>query len=225
MDREARKHDARHIANALISRGVDVGRPFDPLQVIKMTYLCHGWMLGLYHRPMSKQTVAAWRYGPVIPVVYHGVKRYGRNRILSPVRGPLRLGPSSTFDHQEEDLIDQVIDVYGGFSGIALSAMTHVRGSPWHETWHKKGEKAEIPDDLIEEYFVAAAVAGNPSHTIPDGTNSETLTGACSAESSGGDALPRGMTDALSLSSTLCESRILPFSPYDLQSSFCESQS
>ncbi len=156
MDQTTRKHDARTIANALISRGLDAVKPRDPLQVIKMTYLCHGWMLGLYHRPMSKQAVEAWRYGPVIPVVYHAVKRYGRDPVLTLIRIPWLRG-ANVFDPLEEDLIDQVFDVYGDFSGIDLSMMTHAQGSPWYETWYREGKNAVIPDTLIEEHFAADA--------------------------------------------------------------------
>lgn len=145
----AATHDARAIANELIHHGVKAERPCDPLQVIKLTYLCHGWMLGLYRRPMSTQSVLAWRYGPVIPAVYHEVKRYGRN----PVRALLRSGDGG-FDFQENDLIKQVFDVYGKFSGIDLSMLTHAEGSPWHQIWHREGMNATIPNDLIEKHFV-----------------------------------------------------------------------
>ena len=156
MDQKTKKHDARHIANALIQRGIRAARPRDPLQTIKMTYLCHGWMLGLYHRPMSKQAVEAWRYGPVIPVVYHGVKRYGRSPVVSPIEIPFLRRADAKFDPLEDDLIDQVFDVYAKFSGIELSMMTHTQGSPWYETY-QEGKNAVIPDSLIEEHFAAAA--------------------------------------------------------------------
>lgn len=150
MNNPTGTRDARAIANALIRLGIEKGRPCDPLQVIKLTYLCHGWMLGLYHRPMSIQPVLAWRYGPVIPAVYHQVKRYGRE----PVR-PLFRWSDGNFDDQENDVIRQVSDVYGRFSGIDLSMMTHAVGTPWHQVWHREGKNAEIPNPLIEEHFVA----------------------------------------------------------------------
>ena len=119
--RKSLGHDARSIANALISRGIEAAEPRDPLQVIKLTYLCHGWMLGLHHRPMSRQAVQAWQYGPVIPVVYHSVKRHGRNPVMSQIRSSFGRFPIDEFDPLEEDLIDQVVEVYGPFSGIDLS--------------------------------------------------------------------------------------------------------
>ena len=153
-------HDARDIANALIARGLDTAKPRDPLQLIKMTYLCHGWMLGLYHRPMSRQAVEAWQYGPVIAVVYHAVKRHGRKPVLTFIQAPRPRRAEAGFDPLEEDLVDQVFDVYERFSGIELSMMTHTKGSPWHTTryrtdWTEKN--ATIQNHLIEEHFAAAA--------------------------------------------------------------------
>ena len=37
------------------------------MQVLKLVYYCHAWMLGLYGRPLIRQPIEAWRYGPVVP--------------------------------------------------------------------------------------------------------------------------------------------------------------
>ena len=148
-------HDARAIANVLIRSGIDGAKPRDPLQLIKLTYLCHGWMLGLYRRPLSAQPVEAWKYGPVIPDVYHGLKRYG-GRPVNVVQDFL----GSNFDELEADLIQQVFDSYVDFSGVQLSRLTHARGTPWHQIWHRIGRNCIIPDDLIEEHFVELAASG-----------------------------------------------------------------
>lgn len=142
-------HDARGVADYLIQRGIQGQRgPYTPLQVIKLTYLCHGWMLGLYERPISKQSVQAWRYGPVIPDVYHRVKIYGRD----PIEQPLGFR-TPEFDNYETDLIDQVLEVYKGFSGITLSSITHEPGTPWDEIYHTHGQNAVIPNKLIQKHF------------------------------------------------------------------------
>ena len=109
-------------------------------------------MLGLYHRSMSAQPVCAWKYGPVIPDVYHGIKRHGKNPITQPIDGTV-----DNFDASENDLIGQVFTIYGGFSGIELSQMTHAQGTPWHQVWHSHGRNAIIPNELIEEHFSALA--------------------------------------------------------------------
>jgi len=149
MDDRQYGHDARSVANYLIRRGIerDAG-PFTPLQVIKLTYLCHGWMLGLYGEPFSAQPVEAWKHGPVIPDVYHKVKIHGR----LPIRKPLDF-PFPEFDAREENLVTQVEDVYGGFTGIQLSQLTHEKDSPWFQIWHRFGRNTIIPNPLIQKHF------------------------------------------------------------------------
>ena len=151
----AKGHDARSIANTLIALGVSNSAPRDPLQVIKLTYLCHGWMLGLYQEPLSEQLVEAWQYGPVIPSVYHAIKRYGKEPVYAPLTPQ-----SETFDYREIDLIHQVYEGYENFSGVALSRLTHANGTPWHKVRHERGKNSVIPNKLIQERFSELADNG-----------------------------------------------------------------
>ena len=80
-------HDARAIANALIEKGEFDGRSFDPLQLGKLVYFCHAWMLGLYGRGLIKQDVRAWLYGPVVPDVYRSLKKYERHPVTDVIPG------------------------------------------------------------------------------------------------------------------------------------------
>ena len=146
-------HDARSIAKFLIELGIDSSTPRDPLQIIKLTYLCHGWMLGLYDRALSAQPVEAWRYGPVIPDVYHGLKHFGGR----PIRSSLISFQDSNFNDIEEDLIGQVTTAYGIFTGIQLSQLTHAIGTPWHKVWNEHGRNTIIPDPLIRDHFAQLA--------------------------------------------------------------------
>lgn len=65
------------VANELIQRAHQAGRTITPMQVIKLTYYCHAWMLGLYHRPLLNDAVEAWPYGPMIPQLYHCLRQHG----------------------------------------------------------------------------------------------------------------------------------------------------
>ena len=49
-----------------------------PMHVLKLTYLCHGWMLGIYDHALINEPVEAWQYGPVVPSLYHKYKKFGR---------------------------------------------------------------------------------------------------------------------------------------------------
>ena len=147
------EHDARSVANELIRRAHDAGRDITPLQVLKLAYYCHAWMLGLYHRPLLEQPIEAWRYGPIVPELYRSLRRYGGE----PVRRPIDLESAAVterpYDPSEVNIINQVSEKYGPVSGNELSAMAHAIGTPWHQVWTTHRRDVVIPDPIIEDYY------------------------------------------------------------------------
>lgn len=143
-------HDARAVANEMIQKGIEDGNPLTPLQIIKLTYLCQAWMLGMFKKSMFFQDVEAWQYGPVIADVYHSVKKSGDR----PVKKPVRAQPAD-FDADAQHILDQVYKMYGGWTGFKLSQLTHMPGSPWYQTKQENplGRNAVIPELLVREYY------------------------------------------------------------------------
>lgn len=127
---------------------------FTPMQLLKLVYLCHAWMLGLYGRPMLNESVEAWRYGPVVRSLYDAISHYKDKPVQYPIRQPL-FGKSESFSAEEESIIRQVNEQYGYLDGITLSRMTHTPGSPWYVTWHSQGPNSVISNDLIEHFYRA----------------------------------------------------------------------
>lgn len=144
-------HDARAVANVMIKKGIENGTPLTPLQIIKLTYLCQAWMLAMFRRKMFRQEVQAWEHGPVIPDVYHSVKKHGSN----PVKKRIKHAEDERFDSEETHILDEVFEVYGHWTGFQLSNITHLPGTPWYQTRSKYplGRSAVIPQDLIEEFY------------------------------------------------------------------------
>lgn len=147
------KHDARSVANELIRRALAAGRPLTPLQVQKLVYFCHAWMLGLHGQPLLKQRIEAWQYGPAVRDIYDSLHQYGREPVTQPIQYT-----DDHFDEREVDLIDQVWEKYGGLSGPELSNMTHRIGSPWFQVWDRRNrawwaKPPTVPNDLIREYY------------------------------------------------------------------------
>ena len=147
------EHDARSVANELIRRAHEAGRDITPMQVLKLVYYCHVWMLGLYHRPLLEQPIEAWRYGPVVPEIYYSLRRYGGEAVRRLIDLESAGVTESPYDHYESNIIDQVWEKYGHLSGIQLSAMTHAIDTPWHQVWTKHGQNAVVPDTIIEDYY------------------------------------------------------------------------
>lgn len=138
--------------------------PLTPLQVIKMAYIAHGYSLAILGEPLVEEAVEAWRYGPVIPSVYSSAKKYGGGKITellySGVRtddeGGVERAKEFARDHvspRQRAILDGVLEAYGKFTGIELTDMTHVDGSPWKECYKKGGAGRQIPNVAIKDHY------------------------------------------------------------------------
>ena len=123
--------------------------PTTPMHVLKLAYLCHGWMLGVFGRGLIAEPAEAWRYGPAVPTVYHTYKSFRG--------GPITAAPadrSAVLDENQNDLLEAVLRAYRGYSAWDLSAITHQPGTPWHAVYNGgRGEGAIIPDSLLEKHY------------------------------------------------------------------------
>lgn len=148
------------VANFFIEKSMQEGSLLTNMQAVKLTYIAHGWYLGLAGQPLLNEVAQAWKYGPVVPSVYEAFKSYGRNPITQLAWQPLPNGSTSNFplsDKGLEPFLEKIWQVYGGYSGSELSDMTHQSGTPWDEVWNRQGGKdnreVPIPNPLIEEHY------------------------------------------------------------------------
>lgn len=148
--------DSLNVANRLLNLAQAKGDSMTPMQVIKLVYLAHGWTLGLLGRPLIKDDVQAWQYGPVVPRLYSAMRNYRSQ----PVQGPLHGAAPAEIPAPEQSIIDQVYAIYGHLSGPALSRLTHVPGSPWHTVYKPGSFGIVIPNDIIEDYYQRQAAQG-----------------------------------------------------------------
>ncbi len=134
-----------------------------PLQIIKLVYLAHAWMLGLHEKDLINENVRAWDYGPVFPKLYKKIKMYGN----SPVK---EIGGSEDVcpDEQQLEIIDSVWSSYGDKSGGYLSALTHEKDTPWDQTRTQQGIYKTIPRDMILEYYKNKAKQLNIARSVDD---------------------------------------------------------
>ena len=140
-------HSSHAVANKLLEIARNRGKSLTPMQVLKLVYLCHGWMLGLCGLPLIRDRVEAWKYGPVIPGLYHSLKKYGADPVTETIEQPY----DTPFDDQEDGIIEEVFDVYGNHTGPQLSTITHRPGSPWSQTWDAGG--TVIPNDGMKRHY------------------------------------------------------------------------
>src|ERR1700733_10714172 len=98
-------YDARTVANYFLDLADRDSIAITPLKLQKLVYLAHGWSLAFRSKPLVRQNIEAWRYGPVIPDLYHAFKRFGGSRITQKVQTS---EDSSQLDDDSKKLIDAV---------------------------------------------------------------------------------------------------------------------
>lgn len=155
------------VANFFIKKARENKQEITPMQLLKLVYIAHGWSLGILDRPLIKNEIEAWRYGPVIPDLYHEFKEYrdknitnyGSDIIWSPdLHKFIEKVPEQIEDQDNINLLDRVWDVYRKFTGWQLSAITHQDNTPWSIVWNNFGKdnnfgNATIEDDIIKDHY------------------------------------------------------------------------
>lgn len=123
------------------------------MQIIKLVYICHGWMLGIYNKKLMNEPVEAWLYGPVVPNVYRTFKAFRGDPIDVALQDF-----SAEFDAEQNLLVQDAVEKYKDFDGWSLSHITHRSGTPWDLVFNNgKGLGAIIPDKIIQAYYAKLA--------------------------------------------------------------------
>jgi uncharacterized phage-associated protein len=120
---------AATVANYLLDLAEANGRKLTPLQLLKLVYISHGWSLGLRDKPLIHEAVEAWKYGPVIPDLYHELKQYGSAPITGKVSAPF-WNSREELSPEDKAFVQGVFAKYGQLNGIQLSHLIRwaVRG-------------------------------------------------------------------------------------------------
>ena len=139
---------AVNVASQILWIADQAGRRLTPMQVLKLSYISHGWTLGLCEKELFEDAVEAWKYGPVVPKVYHKYKRFGYSQVLVRLKDRREM-----FDEKPYAIINRVVDVYGKYDGLYLSALTHQPDTPWEMAIKEYGENAIIPNEMIMKYY------------------------------------------------------------------------
>lgn len=158
---------AKAVANYFLSMPEVRDEGIDPLKLQKLVYIAHGWHLALTDGiPLVQdEKVEAWRYGPVFPSLYHEFKHFGSGRVSRKATELVAAKKGMKFrldepvldreDQQTRKLLNKIWDVYGEFSGVYLSEMTHAEGTPWHKVRDIGGcpRNAHIENDDIKRHY------------------------------------------------------------------------
>lgn len=168
-------HHPVAVANFFIQKGLDTGEEVSPMKLLKLVYIAHGWHLALKGEPLISEGAQAWKFGPVIPDLYHRLKHYGMRPITELesefVDGELVI-PRVT-NEADKRFLEAVWRAYSRYSAIELSNLTHQADTPWSEVWDIHGGRVKkgaiIPNDLIRQHYTEKLNANRQARTARAG--------------------------------------------------------
>ncbi len=148
------------VANEIITLADKNNTDLSTLKLLKLVYIVHGFSLALLNRGILNNNydrIEAWKFGPVIPSLYHEFKHFGSN--------PIRNFKSVYIDYDTEEskyarlkdnkikeISELVWKIFGNFSGHDLVSLLHMNGTPWQKIY-QRGENNPIPDSLTKEFY------------------------------------------------------------------------
>lgn len=145
------------VANAFLDKSDKISL----LKLLKLCYIAQGFSLAILNRAIFEDDhIEAWRYGPVIPSLYHEFK-YLKGDVIGAKRSIITdfnrnfeiitETPKLT-DENDKKIIEIVWNMYGKYTANELVSMTHKTGTPW-DLVYIPNENRVIPIDLIKKYY------------------------------------------------------------------------
>lgn len=127
------------------------------LKLQKLVYYAQAYILAFMGISLFTEQIQAWRHGPVCPELYEQYKQYSYQEINPNTIGSIDF--RAAFPHINTnamidtacEIIDEVWDVYGAYTGSELETMTH-QEEPWINA-KTRGRNVTILPENIETYF------------------------------------------------------------------------
>jgi uncharacterized phage-associated protein len=180
-------YSAPRVANTVLAickeRGIS---DLSPLKLQKLVYYAHAWHLAIHKRPLLADQVEAWTYGPVVAHIYHSLKAHKAANVTDPLIDLVHTGDGKVkvirdnripeSDTEANEVVSEVIDVYGKYTAIQLSNLSHASDEAWAEVLRATDggpmpRGLVIPDDLIQRVFAAKLQENTTEQSNGEATN------------------------------------------------------
>lgn len=135
--------------------------PLTALALNYLTYISHGYVLGMTSKRLINDDVEAWLIGPVFPQLYYATRRYKGDNIDKTLYDNTRLDSSDADDRrvfltdtigENVEIINMVLDTYGKEPLDKLQKLLYSNGTPWKK-YYKKRTFVKIPDAEIADHY------------------------------------------------------------------------
>lgn len=154
-------HAPAAVANRFLELALREEVTLTNMQLQKLPFIAHGWSLALFNRPLIVDEARVWKFGPVYPQLYEALRRYGAGPVTELIhendddifeddRGPVIRGK---FSPHEEKLLKTIWHAFKTYSGLELSALTHMKDAPWSVAKRLLGLNSVIPNAISRNYY------------------------------------------------------------------------
>lgn len=131
------------LSDYVVSKVTADGFKITPLKLQKLLYYIDAWHSVYFDKPLFEEDFEAWVHGPVIREVFDYYKE--DYRLHDNITSEDIPTVSDDLSPEQLELIDDVLDEYGGKSGYYLECLTHDE-KPW-----KDARRGYGPSDRCEE--------------------------------------------------------------------------
>lgn len=136
------EYSALQIADYFIFKAHDGRQGFiSNLKLQKLLYYAQGLHLVRFNRPLFRERIQAWTYGPVVVNAYHKYKEWEDREI--PATGD---GDFSHIDEKTMEFLNEVHEAFGKFTAFRLMEMSHS-----DDCWKNAGMGNEITLESMRE--------------------------------------------------------------------------
>lgn len=136
------------VANEILKLAQVEGKKIANMQLQKLVFLSHCYVLAIIDRPLYFGETLAWQWGPVIPSLYKSLQKYGRNFVTD----QLDAGDCVYEGNEAINIIRSIWKCYSNFTSGELSLLTTRDETPWRLTW-SQNKFGIISNDLISDYY------------------------------------------------------------------------
>lgn len=140
------------ISKKILSLAKRDGMAVDPMKLLKLVYISHGYYLAFFNKPLITDEIQAWKYGPVIPSLYHVIKRYGSSSYVDLEH--IEIYSEKEVNKEDSHFLESFWNSYKKYSGLQLSDLTHRENTPWSNTYRHGEYYSQINDETIKEYYL-----------------------------------------------------------------------
>jgi uncharacterized phage-associated protein len=141
-------HTALTVARYFLSISEeDSGELISNLKLQKLLYYAQGYYVALHGvtTPLFKDTIYAWKHGPVTKTVYGHFSSYKDGAIP-------QVSPPPKMHENDRLFLNRIHDTFGRYSAWALRDMTH-KEPPWLDNYEPGVQDIVIPVSDLHKYF------------------------------------------------------------------------